>query len=375
MRASTLFTGALLSSATLVAADCSTVLFNLQATADNAVFASPPDPANETEVIQLTLASFRGTPPVISGTTSVSGNFTITGTYCTPPDQSKNTLQILVHGITYSREYWSGFGVNPANNWHLAANNRGYATLAIDRLGHGSNPQRPDPLTVVQPQIQIELLHQLFVAIRSQPPKSPINPLGRSYNKLVFVGHSYGSALGNTLARQYPSDADALVLTAYTSSLNFTPLAIADWTPLSRHTPSSGNLPLGYLTLANQTERTLGFYSGNFDPSLPVADFLHEDSLTSGEAGAISTTLIPNTNNYTKPIFLATGAQDALLCATTAELCEEILKKTRVDFFPGLQDDNLFGFVAPDKTGHDVHLHSSAGMVFGAVHDFLDAKL
>lgn len=373
MRASTLLSAAVLGSTTLVAADCSTVLFNLQVTADNVVFASPPDPANETDVIKFTLSSFRGNPPVINGTTTVSENFTITGTHCTPVGQSKNTLQILVHGVTYDREYWSGFGVNPANNWHLAANSRGYATLAIDRLGHGSNPQRPDPLTVVQPQIQVELLHQLFATVRSQTPTSPLNPLGYSYDQLVFVGHSYGSALGNSLARQYPSDADALVLTGYTSSLNFTPLAVATWTPLSRHAPSSGNLSLGYLTLANQTERTSGFYSGDFDPVIPPIDFQREDSITSGEAGAISTTLVPNTN-YGKPVFLATGAQDALLCATTVEGCERILAQTRLDFFPGL-DEKLFGFVAPDRTGHDVHLHASAGETYGAVHDFLDGHL
>ncbi|KAK3349192.1 Alpha/Beta hydrolase protein [Lasiosphaeria hispida] len=367
----------LLSGAASVAGqDCSTVAFDIPATSQNAVFTSPPNPNNETDVIQFMLAAFRGTPPPTSGTTAVSGTFTIMGTYCVPSNQtaSKNVLQVLVHGITYGKDYWAGLGFADEFNWHLAANARGYATLAIDRLGHGENPQRPDPLAVVQPQMHVEVLHQLIAAVRTQSPLSPPSVLGRAYDKVVWVGHSYGSFLGSTIARQFPADADAMVLMGFSTTENFTDVLTAAWTAAAHHAPADGNLPTGYLTLASEAGRAAVFYAGEFDPALPPLDFAREDTITDGEGAAIPVLLEP-APGFTKPVFVATGAQDVFFCnfGSVAE-CETKLAKSRPDFFPDVSEAN-FGIFAPDKTGHDIHLHFSAPRTYAAVHDFLDAKL
>jgi len=372
---------------------CSSVSFSVPVTSKNVVFASPPDPTNATQVIDFTLASFRGTPPPTSGTVTISDTFTIAATYCVPVNQTKSALQILLHGITYDKSYWSAFDLSPPNNWHLAATGRGYATLAIDRLGHGDNPQRPDPLAVVQPQMNVEILHQLISIVRknnNNNNNNNNNPLGRAYNKIIAVGHSYGSAVAFSNAKQNPLDADALVLTAFSSSINFTALFSADWIPLSHHrfppSAASGNnnnnlLPFGYLTLASEAERTASFYyhigagAGDFPPILPPVDFAREDSLTDGEGGDIASLLLP-VSGYDRPVFVATGAQDVLLCAAggTAEECSAKLARTRLDFFPGLEESR-YAFFAPDRTGHDIHLHASAGETFRRVHDFLDGML
>ena len=60
--------------------NCSTVSFDTPATAQNFVFTNPPDPNNEAALINFMLEAFRGTPPPNSGTTAVSGTFTIVGT-------------------------------------------------------------------------------------------------------------------------------------------------------------------------------------------------------------------------------------------------------------------------------------------------------
>jgi pimeloyl-ACP methyl ester carboxylesterase len=361
--------------------DCSKVAFQIPATAQNAVFTSPPDPTNQTDVIEFMLAAFRGTPPPTSGTVAVSGTFTIMGTYCVPSNKSpnnKNALEVLVHGITYGKDYWAGLNATstiPEDdlfNWHLAANARGYATLAVDRLGHGENPQRPDPLTVVQPQMQVEILRQIVTAVRSA--QAPLNVLGRGYDKVVFVGHSYGSFLGSTLARQFPSDVDALVLTGFSTTRNFTDVLTVAWTAAAHHAPADGSLPLGYLTLEKEADRTSVFYAGEFDPALPPLDFVLEDTITDGEGAAIPVLLEP-APEFTRPLFIATGAQDVFFCNFgSVEECSTKLAQSRPDFFPAVPEAD-FGVFAPDKTGHDIHFHFSAPETYAAVHDFLDAKL
>ncbi len=367
---------ALSSAAVVTAQNCSTVAFEIPATAQNAVFTSPPDPTNETAVIQFMIAAFAGNPPETNGTATISDTFTIMGTYCTPSNQtaSKDVLEILVHGVTYGKNYWAGLGFADEFNWHLAANARGYSTLALDRLGHGENPQRPDPLTVVQPQLQVEILHQILAAVRTQSPPSSLNVLGCGYGTVVYVGHSYGSFLGSTIVCQFPDDADALVLTGFSTTENFSDVVTAQWTSARQHAPALGNLPLGYITLASEADRTAVFYAGDFDPALPPLDFRVEDTLTDGEAAVIPILLEP-APSFTGPLFIATGAQDVFFCnnPTVAE-CEANLAKSRLDFFPGVQETD-FGFFAPDNTGHDIHLHFSAPATYKAVHDFLDAKL
>ncbi|KAK3367310.1 Alpha/Beta hydrolase protein [Lasiosphaeria ovina] len=318
------------------------------------------------------LAAFRGTPPPSSGTTAVSGTFTIVGTYCVPDDNYKDTLQVLVHGITYGRDYWAGLGFSGDLNWNVAANAAGYATLAIDRLGHGDNPQRPDPLTVVQPEMNLQILNALLTAVRSS--SSPTNALGHGYSKVVYVGHSYGSFLGSAIAGRFPAAADAMVLTGFATTRNFSDVLTADWTAAANHAPADGGLPFGYITLGDEAGRTAVFYGGAFDADLPPLDFNIEDTITDGEAAALTILLDP-APEFTSPLFIATGVLDVFFCNEGGvQGCEANLAQSRPDFFPNVPEAK-FGFFAPDNTGHDISLHDSAPQTFAAVFDFLDAQL
>jgi pimeloyl-ACP methyl ester carboxylesterase len=103
----------------------------------------------------------------------------------------------LVHGMTYNSTLWSGLGFSDHYSWVNHATRRGYPTLAIDRLGHGDSPARPDPVSIIQFALETEIIHQLLSKLRA-------SELGRSFSKIVYVGHSYGSLLGNSIARIYP---------------------------------------------------------------------------------------------------------------------------------------------------------------------------
>lgn len=139
---------------------------------------------------------------------------TINGMYCKPHScaASRNTIQVLVHCLTYDKSMWPGLGYSSLYDWLSFANLRGYHTLAINRLGHGENLDTVDPLTVVQGRLQVKQLHFLL-----QSARHGLLPGVDKFDRIAYVGRSYGSTFGNHSAKDLPDDADALVLTGYSS--------------------------------------------------------------------------------------------------------------------------------------------------------------
>lgn len=350
---------------------CSDVSFKVPVTSQNLAFSSPPNMNNNTDIINFLQETWRGNFPAISGTVTVSDTFTIKGTYCVPKKAKANTLEVLVHGVTYNKDMWAGLGLGSKYDWHNYANKRGYATLAIDRLGHGDNPQHPDPLNIVQPQVQVDILHQILTAVRS--PRLGINALPRTYEKVVLVGHSFGSFLGAALAAQHPADADALVLTAYSSYVDFTAMATTDWAIAAAHNPSRfEGLPSGYLTTGVETQRTAAFFGpkGSFDPAVARVDFARQDTIALGETAGLPA-IIGSAEGYKGKVLVVTAVNDGLFCEAPREKCEGHLKETGA----GFPDAKVYDFFAPEETGHDLTLHYSARRTFSRVHDWLDEKL
>ncbi|KAK3364493.1 hypothetical protein B0T25DRAFT_514165 [Lasiosphaeria hispida] len=176
----------------------------------------------------------------------------------------------------------------PKYNWHKFANDRGYGTLAIDRIGY-SLSSHPEPLNVVQPKLHVAIIHQIFQAARTGAgPSGAV--FGRKYEKVVYVGHSYGSNISSALGAAYPADADALVLTAYNSVLvTLHNLYDAVWASASvARKERFPGLPLGYIIPTNLTERIAGFYAGDYDAAIPPVDLDLGDIVTDGEVAALA---------------------------------------------------------------------------------------
>lgn len=348
---------------------CSSVSFQVTVTADNVIFLSPPSESNETAVLDFFYDGLaNGTGAAVKGSSAVNGTYSIDGIYCRPSISSSKTdvLEILVHGLTYNKSVWSGLGLDLEYNWQSYAAGQGYSTLAIDRLGHGSDQQHPDPVNIVQGTLDIELEHQLINTIRNE--KS--NALGRTFDTIAFVSHSYAGWLAMGLAYKYPSDINALVLTGFSSSVDFSPFVNTTLESASLLEPLRyGSLPLGYITTTEESQREKLFYAGNYSPAVVLWDYLWQDTWTIGETGSLGFALSPT--GFTGALYLATGVDDILFCQTPLSKCKTILNNTR-SVFPEV---TKFGYVAVENTGHVLMMHNSAQQTFADVHTFLDQAL
>jgi pimeloyl-ACP methyl ester carboxylesterase len=101
---------------------------------------------------------------------------------------------------------------------------QGYSTLAIDRFGIG-NSSHGDAINTVQAQAEVEALNEITTKLRhGQVPE-----IGCSFEKVIHVGHSFGSVQSQWLSALYPNNTDGLVLTGYSASSKFLPTTAAAW--------------------------------------------------------------------------------------------------------------------------------------------------
>lgn len=301
---------------------------------------------------------------------NINETYAINGRYCLPTKKvagTADTLQLLVHGITYNRNYWSGYdlpGFHGTNySWISYAAERGYPSLSIDRLGHGLS-DHPDPISIVQNQPQVDLMHALVTQIKRG------TTLPRQYSRIIYAGHSQGSLIGKAYTDQHPNDIDALILTGWTTlplsgSLVFPGLTTA----ASAHQRFS-DLEPGYLTGINASARA-PFYStpgADYDPRILAYDFKREDIVTIG-------TLFTNLNqtmksNFTGPVFVLTGELDRIFCGPSGN-CNtsngSVLAQQGL-YFPKVGN---FSYFSPENTGHDWNLHYTQDVSFERVFDWL----
>jgi pimeloyl-ACP methyl ester carboxylesterase len=101
------------------------------------------------------------------------------------------------------------------------ASHQGYPTLAIDRLGNGDS-DHPDPILVVQMPAHAEIAHGVV-----QLAKAGTSPLPRAFDKVIYVGHSFGSLIGNLMNEKYPDAVDATVLTGWSDNFVIAGIPIA----------------------------------------------------------------------------------------------------------------------------------------------------
>ena len=355
-------------------------MFTLSGTATNRLIHDPPSNPFTDPAALAKLASQPFVPATIYGTYQIYGQF------CKPTVKEvgrANTLQVLVPGVTYGHVYWNGFDATPTVGYSYAAfaNAKGYATLAIDRLGVGKS-DHPDPVAIVQRTFQAELYHDLFKQLRGIGRQR--YPMFTNWQKIIWVGHSFGSALGTYIATKYSQDADAFILTGTAlvvpSAMTKPPTSPppSGYVPATEYDPKlypPDKFPTDYYLATNKTGRQSTFYSRpniDFDTKQADKDFATEQTVTLGE---LLTIQYNTSTTFSGPVFVSTGRNDGVVCPPDADCGEG--KHSKIagmkTYFPAVPYRKFEAYTQPNA-GHCHQQHFSAPLGFTKAHQFLEGQ-
>ena len=274
----------------------------------------------------------------------------LTGTLCRPSGSTPDTVQLLVHGATYDRTYWDWPTRSPYYSYVRAAVAAGYATFSVDRLGAGASSHPPSTLVTLRN--GATALHGVVGQLRS-------GALGGSaFDRVVWVGHSFGSIYAWTYATLF-DDIAAYVLTGQLHAIK------PSWIGLAFRSlvPAGGGLDPGYLTTLPGTRDDLFYHVPGAEPSVIATDEATKNTVTATElqegGGPPPPPAQAPSRSIQVPTLLVVGVHDNLFCGPPDGLvCTEanVLGAEGPYYSPAaaLEVETI------GHTGHSLSLHLTA---------------
>lgn len=303
--------------ATVSARQCRNLTFPITISARNGLFdksVAPDTGMNVTDfVLNLVQPGRNLTADLLQDYATVAGTYNIAATYCEPDAGPGKALQILTHGVGFDRSYWDF----PFNNYNYsyvnAALDRGYSTFAFDRPGVGASATSTstgsplDPVNEVQTFLEVAALWELTNCLRNGNATSEIKPV---YQRIVHVGHSFGSALTYGITALDFTVSDGIALTGFSQNGSFVPSFVlgGNFVPATSDNCDQ-NYPAGYVAVGSPAGVQTNFFApGNFDPAIVEPAFRAQQPVSVGEwltlAGPVSTT-----NSFAGPVLIVTGGK------------------------------------------------------------------
>jgi pimeloyl-ACP methyl ester carboxylesterase len=277
--------------------------------------------------------------------------YAIRGRLCLPAGPVPATVQVLLHGATYSGVYWD-FPYQPERYSYVRAMvAAGYATLDIDRLGFGASSHPPSVLVPMQ--VGAYAVHQVIHAARQ-------GTIGTRFARIILVGHSMGTVLGWLEAAKY-RDIDGFIATGNTHrvsvstaidiSLHLYPAALD---PRFAH----AGLDPGYLT-TQPGSRGVFYQPGDADPKVLAVDESTKDTSPLTEffpTYQLEVYVSGDASRIDVPVLTAVGRYDRLMCSPDATTCSSAstLLAAEAPFYSPAAC--LQAYVLP-RAGHDMNLH------------------
>ncbi|KAI8957659.1 alpha/beta-hydrolase [Daldinia sp. FL1419] len=307
---------------------------------------------------------------------NVTGKFSIAATYCEPDAGPGRALQILTryvsgsptydNGAAFDRSYWDF----PAHSYNYSYANaalaRNYSVFFFDRPGIGES-SHGDPVSEIQSNLELAALYTLTTKLR----RGAIRGVDTRYNKIVHVGHSYGSAQTYGLTAMHPDDgtSDAIALTGFSQGLvqyvgnflfggNFV-LAGKGYAP-------------GYITSGDVSAIQSNFFApNNFDPAILAATYATTAPIAVGELLTIGGLTTMN-NSFTGPVFVITGERDGAFCGGNCYVSKPSIPEQTGNSFTN--KSSFEAFVVPGS-GHGLNLEYTAQTTYSKIFDFFDKSV
>ena len=320
-------------------------------------------------------------------------NITISKTYdihvqlCVPPNGSrKSYLQLATHGAAFDSRYWDSAVEPESHSYVNAALDAGYSILTYDRLGCGQS-SKPDGYTEVQAPAELEILRIVSEMARSGEISSYASKSSASYDasvtfdKIIHIGHSYGSAITYALTATYPNISDAAVLTGFL--LNKETFQQRTTAFGGQYAPENdpklfADSSSGYVVPGTPSDIQTGFFSsrvnettgiGGFEPKLLEYAFSIRQPSAGPEIGSANVLILdlPSAPQYNGPVLFMIGEFDFLMCLGD---CQNTYNTTEVNgMYPNAKDVDIY---LQPGTGHALPLHNGAQVGFQATFDWLD---
>jgi pimeloyl-ACP methyl ester carboxylesterase len=290
---------------------------------------------------------------------------TYVGTLCRPQRSSGSisTIDVLVHGGMYNREYWN-WPVDPEiYSFAQRTVNAGRAVFFYDRFGVGQST-RPDRGRDADFKADVFGLHQVVQWLRG------------SYGQVNVIGHSLGSVIAIDEAGRY-NDADRLVVTGLTHGhgLGFLTLPTAIWAAfLDPQFRGVVGLDDGIYVTTRPGQRRPLFYSSTADADVIAYDEAHKDvmNLSQTEQAVVALTtpfLLNRSRQVTRPVLLVNGQLDAPFCNVDVPCWNDsVLRTYEAPYYTGAPS---FTARVVAATGHDLPLHPSAATSFAIIDSWL----
>jgi pimeloyl-ACP methyl ester carboxylesterase len=273
----------------------------------------------------------------------------VAATLCRPDWQTPRVVQLLVHGATYSRGMWDWPYQPDTYSYVKAAVSQGYATLAVDRIGHGQSTHPPSENVTISS--GTTALHGVVTALRAGTVG------GITFQKVLWVGHSMGAIHGYDYGGRY-TDVDAYLFTGNAHFIK------PSWLDLIKNSLQPSNEGPGYLTTVPGTRDDLYYRPVMADPLVISQDEATKGVLTDGEVQeAIGLTFVPPTQSptqaITKPVFVLLGEFDNLTCGSPDGLTCTKANVLALEA-PYFTHAPKLDVVTVSGAGHSMMLHTNA---------------
>ncbi|MFL6136342.1 MAG: alpha/beta hydrolase [Frankiaceae bacterium] len=281
-----------------------------------------------------------------------------------PPGPQPATVQLLVPGLTYDHRYWTVPGEHDYAAHMVRA---GHAVLALDRIGTGGS-DRP-PAGDVTARSNAVALHDVVQALRTGIAGT------EPFERVVVVGHSFGSGVALLEAAQY-HDVDALVVTGMlhaTAPLHAQARALfhqANDDPVLATTGIA--YPVDYATQRPGLRARMLEHAPAIRPELSRHDEAIKSTATIGEGESLPATYAAEVSRAVDvPVLLVIGQHDALFSGTDvsfAATAEAVLDFER----PFYSDRAELAAHVVAGAGHSLTLHEGAHEWYAIVRSWVD---
>ncbi|KAK2602131.1 hypothetical protein N8I77_008689 [Diaporthe amygdali] len=337
----------------------------------NAVF-NQTTPTTDIEVtnfaLDLTRQGHNRTNEVLTGYANIKKTYTVAATYCEPDSGPSKTLQLLTHGIGFDRTYWD-LSINDYNYSYVAVANDdyGYSTFAWDRLGIAQS-QHGEAVNEIQSSLEIAALYTLTKQLR----EGSIDGISCGFDKVVHVGHSFGSIQSYSLAVLHPGASDGLILTGFSQASQFVPyFALGANFVAANGLPPFLTYPDGYLASSDPSGVQTDFFSpGAFDPALLDLATASGKPVTVGELLTISAATAMK-NPLKGPVLIITGGRDIPFCGGDCLLTGSSLPNFLEMSKPMFPSASKFEAIVVGEAGHGLNLEYSHPFTYGKILDFV----